>query len=237
MAISKKSYSLNVKSLPPSEAREYAGSIWDRPPEDMIPDFDKNYKALQAAVKRAPAIPRIQMPVIEPDDIGLFNKRLNEGYLDLFQPYVKGKLVGPVDLTREDGPWVELGVRDGDPTDDVVRAKITNIPVGKLKPTQDQIWLEKLVGNIGKWGVPKSGSPVLSTTVIVSSDGYILDGHHRYGQAMLADPSLKMRALLVPIPMKQLLEIGRDYGEAIGNKPKQASAIRVAYHYLISKGE
>ena len=220
--ITKLAYGLNAGSVPLAKAREYAEEVFGKPPEEVIPDFDKNYKLLQKKVKGALGVPRIQMPVIEPDDIAAFKERLGAGRVDIFKPYVKGKLVGHKELVSEDGPWVELGIKDGDPDDDVIRAKITKIPVGKLKPTQNQIWLEKTFGNIAKWGLPKGGSPVLSTTLIVSSDGYILDGHHRFSQAVMADPSLKMEALLVPLPIKELLKIGKMYGEAIGNSGKQA---------------
>lgn len=218
--LTKVAYSLNAGTVPLAQARTFAEEVFGRPPEEVLPDFDRNYMRLQKAVKAAPGIPRIQMPVIEPSDIGLFQQRLQQGKVDILKPYAKGKFVTPRELGSGDA-WVELGWADGSPSDDKVKAQIKGIAVGNLKPTQNQIWLEKTFGNIAKWGAPKSGSPVLSTTVIVSSDGYILDGHHRYSQAMMADPSLKMKALYIPIPIKKLLEIGRAYGEAIGNRPKQ----------------
>lgn len=219
----KKSYSMNAGQVPLAQAREYAEEIWGKPPEEVVPDFDKNYTLLQKKVKASPGIPRIQMPVIEPSDIAEFKERINEGRVDIFAPYAIGHLAKPSDLSEEDGPWVELGVKDGNSSDDVVRAKVVKLPAGKLKPTQNQVWLEKTFGNIKKFGIPKPGSPVLETTIIVSSDGYILDGHHRFSQAVISNPELKMEALLVPLPIKDLLEVGRLYGEAIGNAPKQAS--------------
>ena len=227
LASIKVAYSLNAGRVKLDDAKQYATEVFGKPAEEVIPDFDKNYMLLQKKVKASPGIPRIQMPVIEPEDIDEFNEALNSGRVDIFAPYVKGTLVGPADIDESvDGKWVELGIKDGDPSDDVVRAKMTTVPVGKLKPTQNQIWLEKTFGNIAKFGAPKSGSPVLTKTIIVSSDGYILDGHHRFSQAIMADPSLKMKALVVPMPIKQLLEIGRYYGQAIGNAPKQASGDR-----------
>ena len=218
----KTAYSLNAGNTPLAKARAYAEKIFKGPVEDTLPDFDKNYLRLQKAVKAAPGIPRIQMPVIEPEDIGLFQKRLTEGRLDILRPFAKGKFIKVKELDQNDGEWVDLGFEDGEDKDDVIRAQVKSIAVEKLKPTQSQIWLEKTFGNIAKFGAPKSGSRVLSTTVIVSSDGYILDGHHRYSQAMMSDPKLKMKALYVPMPIKTLLEVGREYGEAIGNSGKQA---------------
>jgi hypothetical protein len=223
LATIKAANSMNAGKVPLDKAKEYAERVFGKPADEVLPDFDKNYRMLQKKVKQSPAIPRIQMPVIEPSDIDEFNAALNSGRVDVFAPYTKGKLVGPDEIEEsEDGKWVELGIKDGDASDDVVKAKMTALPVGKLKPTQNQIWLEKTFGNIAKFGAPKSGSPVLTKTIIVSSDGYILDGHHRFSQAIMADPTLKIKALVVPMKIKQLLEIGRHYGEAIGNKAKTA---------------
>ena len=95
------------------------------------------------------------------------------------------------------------------------------MPAKKLIPTQSQIWLEKIVNNIIESGIPTSNSPVANATIIVSKEGYILDGHHRYGQAMIGNPDLKMRCLKVPIDIKLLLKIGRSYGNAIGREQKR----------------
>jgi hypothetical protein len=78
----------------------------------------------------------------------------------------------------------------------------------------------ELVNNIIKFGKPGPGSPILNQTIITSKEGYILDGHHRFGQAMLADPDLKLKVLHIPLPISLLLKIGRSYGGAIGNRPK-----------------
>ena len=221
-------FKLNVATVPLAKARKYAEGVFKKAGKSLgkeLPDFDKNYTALQKATKAAPDIPRIQMPVIEPSDMDEFHKRLNSGRLDIFKPYTDGKLRlakstwNKMDKTEGD-KWVELGTRDGDKKDDIVKAKWTKIPGKSLKPTQSQIWLEKLVANIVKWGIPASGSPVLKTTVIASKEGYILDGHHRYGKVMLGNPDLKMSALKVPLKMDMLLKVGRSYGGAVGNEPK-----------------
>ena len=70
-----------------------------------------------------------------------------------------------------------------------------------------------------QYGVPKKGSRVTKTTIIISEGNYILDGHHRYGQVMLADPSLKMSCLYIPMSIGLLLKMTRSYGKAIGNLP------------------
>jgi len=218
------SASMNVANYPLKDAKEYAKSIFEKAGKDLdkeIPNFDVNYEALQAKTKLAVDVPRIEMPVIEPKDMAEFDKRLKSGSIDIFEPYARGKLLTPKDLTLKTGAeWIKLGFTDGKQTDDVINGTWMSISAGELKPTQSQIWLEKIVRDLVKFGIPGAGSNVLNRTIIVSKDGYILDGHHRYGQVMLADPTLKLKALFIPLPIDVLLRVGRSYGNAIGNRQK-----------------
>ena len=212
---------LNVAKVPLEKARDYMEKIVKKP----LPNFDKNYVKLQNVYKKdALDIPRIQMPVIEPTDMAKFNERLQKGQIDIFKPFSKESIKKqkfPTDMNKKEGElWVQLGIKDGNPNDDKIPAKVTQLPAHQLKPLQGQLWLEKLIGGIHKFGPPKAGSPVLKTTIIVSKEGYILDGHHRHGQVMLTDPKLKIQALFVPLDIKTLLKMGKSYGAAIGNKPK-----------------
>lgn len=222
--VSEGGFKLNVCTTSTAKARAYAEKVFEKSGKTLdaeIPDFDNALAKLRVACKKALDVPRIAMPVIEPTDMALFHKRLKKGSVDIFKPYARGKLFVPKNISRTDGDdWVTLGLRDGSKTDDKIAAKWTTVPANKLLPTQSQIWIEKLVGNIAKFGRPTSGSPLTRATLIVSKEGYILDGHHRYGQAMLANPSLRMKALYIPIPIKKLLKVGRTYGNAIGNMQK-----------------
>ena len=219
-------FKLNVASVNLAKARDYASAKFsnaDKSLDGVIPDFDKNYKNLQKACNSALDIPRIDMPVIEPTDMKKFTKKLALGHIDIFRPYAVSKFADrfPHGLDKGSGKnWVTLGMQDGEIKDDTLKGKWTKISANKLKPTQSQIWLEKLVDNIIEYGVPRSGSPITKASVIASQEGYILDGHHRYGQAMLANPSLKLSAQWIPLGIKTLLAMGRSYGNAIGNKQK-----------------
>lgn len=217
-------YSINIANTSLKSARAYAEEEFEKAGEDLdevLPNFDKNYTLLRKRLKGALNIPRIQMPVIEPSDMALFNKRLNQGSVDIFKPYAKGYLHMPKSLGGEEAEeWIELGFSDGSKEDDTVRGKITGTSVGKMKPTQSQIWFDKIIQLILKYGPATGGSPILSQTVIMSGDDYILDGHHRYAQAMISNPGLKMKTLVIPLPIGLLLKVGKTYGEAIGNKPK-----------------
>lgn len=223
--VSEGGFKMNVAKIPLKKARSYAEEQFKKAGkklDEVLPDFDKNYMALQKATKKALDIPRVEMPVIEPANMEKFLKDLKTGRVDIFKPYVKGKEWFPKDLKggKEGEDWLQLGVQDGDKKDDVVAAKKKSIVAKKLLPTQSQIWLEKLIGNTIKFGPPTQGSPVTKATIIVSKEGYILDGHHRYGQAMLGEPTLKMDAIFVPLDIKTLLKMGRSYGNAVGNMQK-----------------
>jgi len=203
-------------------------------PASFFSNFDRNLSLLQKKLKLALDIPRIQMPVIEPTQMDEFQKRLQQGELDIFKPYVtrgnmrkmfenNGKYVPfPTNLKNNTRGriWLKLGTLDGDALDDRIAAKIEYVPAKNLIPTQSQIWFDKILNSIAQYGLPKKGSPVLETTIIISKDNYILDGHHRFGQALLTDPNLKMRALRVPLDIKTLLKLSASYGDAIGNERK-----------------
>jgi len=229
---------LNVATVPLSVARDYASREFDEAGLDLdlvLPDFDQNYEQLQGEVLESPDIPRVEMPVIMPNDMEEFESRLKEGELDLFHPFAKGSFVAAPrighqwDRMPEDAgaEWVKLGVKDGDPKDDIIMARITRIPATLLHPTQSQIWLEKLIEPIIEWGPAKEGAPILTmTTIIVSEEGFILDGHHRYAQVMLADPTLALKSLLVPLKIEFLLEVGRGYSAAIGHRGKNPTPFK-----------
>lgn len=215
---------LNCAVTPLAEARAYAEAEFSKAGMDIekeLPDFDKNYKMLQDKCSKALDIPRIEMPVIEPDDIIEFKKDLKKGHIDIFPPYTLGSPYFPKDLDKRSGEdWIGLGMQDGDPKDDIVFAQIKRIPAKDLLPTQSQIWLEKVIGSMIQFGLPKEGSPISETVIITSEEGYILDGHHRFGQAIIGNPTLQIQCLFVPMDIDLLLKVGRSYGNAIGNRQK-----------------
>lgn len=214
---------LNVATTPLNVAREYAKEAFAKKGKDLykyLPNFDQNYLMLQNTYKYAKNIPRYKMPVIEPKDMNEFQKRINKGHIDIFKPYAR-KDLWPAEFTTKTRrkEWVTLGLKDGRIEDDVLRANIVYLPAQELVPLQSQTWLKKLIKFILEYGVPKPGSKVTRTPIIVSADKVILDGHHRVGQVMLADPSIMMQCLYVPLTTNLLLKMTETYGRAIGNLP------------------
>jgi len=153
-------------------------------------------------------VSRIDMPVIEPSQMEDFKSRLADGLLNIKKPPATGK------ATKDylDGK--------GD------KVKITNkkMPVTQLKATQKEINASKAQGmadaaKLGKFDPSKA-------TILVSKDGYILDGHHRWAalQIMAKDPDIKevpkMNVVQVDLPVKKLLQVANAYTDAVGNARK-----------------
>jgi hypothetical protein len=213
----------NIFSMGEDEASGFMAAQMAKKGLDLdreIPDFRNNFRQLASKGSRAKNIPRVEMPVIEPRDMDEFERAIQQGHIDLFKPFAFGFFneLFPEQLRgTEADTFLTLGLKDGQVNDDVIRANMTAIPAGDLLPLQNQVWLDLVAGYTAEFGTPKPGSRVLDTPIIVSKEGYILDGHHRWAQVSVADPSLPMKALQVPLDIDTLLKMGRAYGDAIGN--------------------
>jgi len=226
-SINEAAQAYNVFRTPLDQALEYSDGAMEAAGKQLdveLPDFDSNYLAMQSKRHFVKNIPRILMPVIEPSDIKAFEASLAQGHIDIFRPealtHLQSKFPDRFSNRSDAHDWLTLGIQDGDPNDDVLKARITRVEASELKPLQDEIWLTNIIPNIIKFGVPQQGSPVTEATLIISQDNYIIDGHHRTAQAWLGDPRLKMKVLEVPLGIDDLLEVARSYGAALGNKPK-----------------
>lgn len=224
------SLTLNCADVPVDEAYDYAEAQCaseDKRIGDYFPNFKADYSSLQRKCESALDLPRIQMPVIEPEDMVDFKKTIEEGEIDVVRPYAGDESdLYPTDfvgLDERSRAWLVNGLMDGSLIDDKTDAVNTEIAVEDLKPSQSQIWLEKCVGMSLYFGPLKQDSNFLhEAPIIVSSDGYILDGHHRFGAAMISNPDLRLSALKVDMPIDELVKMARSYGNAIGNEQKAA---------------
>lgn len=216
---------MELIKTPVDKARSYAESIFKDPTLDLeIPNFDKNYvfAQRQAGIGRTQ---RRDMPVIDENDVKVFQQRLERGYIDLSTPFSKN--------TSESNPFPDglrgkqaksylsagLEIHDGDKNDDRVKVTNPSVQVGKLKPIQKQIYYDKSINPIAENGVKNSTTFFVNKTFfIISSDNFIIDGHHRYLGAMLIDPKMKVQTVMIDLPIQILLPMSLSYGDAIGNK-------------------
>lgn len=217
------SWRVEVHKTDLKKAREVAAEVLakhGKTLDETIPDFDKNYTALRNAVSKSFGVARRDMPVINDDQIAMFQKLLKDGALDILKPFAKGHMLTDKEIRNLDDPteFIHLGFKDGKDSDDKMNAKLTATTVKDLKPIQEQIFLDKVVDMIGQFGPAKQGGPVTKLVLITSEDNYIIDGHHRFACALLSDPSLKMSVLKVPLDIKDLLKLTLAYGDSIGNK-------------------
>lgn len=193
---------------------------------DIMPKFKKNYNRLRDVInKYSLGKQRRDMPRITQKDIKDLKKRLEKGKLDINEPYAMGLAyaLSPEQLKQlesEEGvTWLNLGRADGNKKDDKVKVNITRVKAGSLKPIQTQIYFSNVAFNLDKFGPPTGKSnKILDQIMVVSADGYIIDGHHRWATLMVSDPSLKIKALVVSLNIEELLKITLDYSDAVGNQ-------------------
>jgi len=210
-----------VHKTPLDKAKAMAQKVLGDKFDEIFPDFDSRYESLASSIKKySKGIKRIDMPVINADQIAKFDDDLKKGRVDLFAPFAKGKYVTPdhLDDINAGEAWIELGLKDGNKNDDVVKGKLTKLQADKLKPIQTEIHFDKITETAKKFGKMTDGSPPTKLTIIVSADNYIIDGHHRWGLALMTNPTVKLQALVVPLKIDKLLELTRNYGDAIGNE-------------------
>jgi hypothetical protein len=207
------------------QAREEAERIIPNLDKD-IPNFDKNLKNAKSKAKVGKT-KRKDMPVITSRDVRQFQQRLVDGHIDINDPYAdetnpKNPFPQGLDKEKADA-WLKAGLNDGDQNDDKIKVIEKYVTVGDLKPIQKQIYIDKsikMAHNDEKGITVDSTKKFLQgkTFYIVSNDGYILDGHHRWLTAMIIDPTMKVNTISIDMPIKELLPMMTAYGDAIGNK-------------------
>lgn len=209
------------------DAKAYTQKLMDKKGQDLyevMPDFDKQYEIAQRQASLGHT-KRKEMPVIEPADVTNLLKHLKNGDIDVNAPYApetdQSNLFPEHLKGKKAKDWMEDGKPKhdgGDKKDDVVDAKMTTVKVVELKPIQKQIYFDKSIGNTVKNGVEASKKFIANSMLVASSDLHIIDGHHRWLSALLLDPQMKVKALVIDMPITQLLELSRAFGDAVGNR-------------------
>ena len=219
---------LELASVSPEKAREYAEAVFVKTGTTLdkeIPNFDKNFKVAKSKSKIG-STQRKDMPVIDGKDVRDLQNRLSKGYIDINKPLSKKtnpKNPFPTGLsgTTADA-WLQNGLKQNDgaasDNDDVVKVTKKSITVSKLKPIQRQIYFDKSMDTIAQFGVKASVSFMKTQLFIISTDNFIIDGHHRFQSMMLIDPTQKANVLVIDLPLSELLPMALSYSDAIGNK-------------------
>ena len=154
---------------------------------------DKRYKELLERVKSGKGLPED----ISNDEREAYYNRTNaeaaiaagadpNSDVSVFDDWVKNLRKGGVKVTTPKG-----GMR-----------------VGDLKATQSEISADAVLRNADKY---LSGKELTGGVIYVSSDGHILDGHHRWAGLLTADPDAKIPVVKIGVPMAELLEKSFDH--------------------------
>ena len=86
-----------------------------------------------------------------------------------------------------------------------VRVSAKTINVSKVGMTQKEINIDKVKGLLG------TDRSNLAKPVIISNDGYILDGHHRVVALYNIDKNFKLKTIEVDLGIKDLLKVTKEY--------------------------
>lgn len=90
-----------------------------------------------------------------------------------------------------------------------IRVTRGRMKVGQLKATQAEIQAEKVVGMVGAY---LSGRfDAIKSPIVVSRDGYIVDGHHRWAALLTVSPGETMNVIRVDAPIKALIPMVNDF--------------------------
>lgn len=87
-----------------------------------------------------------------------------------------------------------------------VRITKKKLPISTLKNTQGELSKDKIKGLL-----KSSGKQSLEKPFIISSDNYILDGHHRANALYNIDDRYKANVIQVNLPIKKLIQVTHDF--------------------------
>ena len=149
-------------------------------------------------------------------------KLLAEAYLRVYEAALGSNK--PVPLSQISPELAKIAVvsgkQDGNPQDDVVKGENPKSwSVGKLKPMQKEVIPGKALAFA--LGFLKDGQPDLNNMeAIVSNDGYIMDGHHRWAARTLLDPNALVNVAYVDLPGANLITALNIWTKAAGKQGK-----------------
>ena len=108
----------------------------------------------------------------------------------------------------------------GDPNDDKVGSKRkADLTASKLSPSQQEIKLGQALGMAvsmaGKLPGPFKDGPGGDLGAVISKDGYIMDGHHRWAASIFAaGPDVELGGFVIDMPGKDLVQVLALMGDA-----------------------
>ena len=80
-----------------------------------------------------------------------------------------------------------------------------------LFPIQNELFLEKIISNIIKYGIPSEENFITKRTLVVSKNNFIIDGHHRWLTTMIFKPELELEMLKIQMSLNELYTVLMAY--------------------------
>jgi methylglyoxal synthase len=131
------------------------------------------------------------------------NEKANAGKLDF------KRFPTPLSVVAKDPKraafLTSAGQKDNSADDDIIDVKKSSFAVSQLAPSQSTMNVGKAVGMAV--GYMESGKAGGDLGAFISSDGRIMDGHHRWISSFMVDPNSKVGGYLVDWPAKQLIPV------------------------------
>jgi len=142
-------------------------------------------------------------------------KLLKEWKEFIVEEFDKNKFPFPDTASQEEADAIFTGgFKDGDPDDDkIVINKNAPFTCQQLNPSQKEVRVTDAV-EFGMWMLEGKYEIGGNLGAIVSSDDFIMDGHHRWAGSWLAGgPQTKMTAVQVGLPKDELIPVLAAVGD------------------------
>jgi len=106
-------------------------------------------------------------------------------------------------------------------------SEATSVPADQLKATQTELVGAKVAG-MTKALEADPNHPGITAPIYVSSDGYVLDGHHRWAAVtsheIASGKPANMNVRVIDMPIDKLVELSNQFAQDIGVQAKAADA-------------
>jgi hypothetical protein len=103
----------------------------------------------------------------------------------------------------------------------------TSVPADQLKATQTELVGAKVAG-MTKALEANPNHPGITAPIYVSSDGYVLDGHHRWAAVtsheIASGRPANMNVRVIDMPIEELVNVSNQFAQDIGVQAKAADA-------------
>jgi hypothetical protein len=105
-----------------------------------------------------------------------------------------------------------------------IKHDVQKLPVKELRATQSEFDLTKVDQMIGQRNDIK---------IVVSNDGYIMDGHHRWLADYNTDKESKISAIVVDLPILELMRVAKEFS-GVEYRPLSETISRIVKEKLSS---